>query len=270
MTRTSARDAAKEIEMTTHYRSLMFVAAVAILPVACGTSSPMGTDLAALEAPTQVTSFRSDPTAPVPPQAPDSPESDPVPAPAPNDHQDPAPDPKDPKADPTAIELPTNAPQLPTNAPPMPTNEQAPPSGPETDPLPSPAPPNAPPLPTNDQVPPSGAEIDPLPSPVPPTNQGECQVASIEIKAMGKAILEPAGDGFEAILTDKSGSLIEDGSCEKLVWAAEGARGQTRTVVVIHYESDSRFVYVQGMSGNYKVGVTAPNGVSASIGFEVK
>jgi hypothetical protein len=284
MTRTTAPGAAKEIEMTTQIRSLMFVAAVAILPVACGTSSPMGPDLAALEAGAQVSSFRSDPS-PVPPQAPEpqSPESDTAPVPAPADPNEiPGEDPKDPQADPGSIELPTSRP-----APPSDPNTD--PTDPNTDPFPSPAPPEGntgsdPVPPTSDPhgipVPPSSDTVPvcvqdgnpnpactPAPSPVPPTDPVECQVASIEIRAMGNTFAAPAGEGFIANLTDKGGLLIEDGSCEKLVWAVEGARDQSR--VVIHYENDSRYVYVEGMHGTYKVGVTAPNGVATSIGFEV-
>ena len=283
--------------MTTQIRSLMFVAAVAILPVACGTTSPMGTDLAALEAGAQVSAFRSD--VPVPPQAPEpqSPESDTAPVPAPADPGQIPEDPRDPQADPGSIELPTSrtapAPSDPNTDPNDPDTD---PTDPNTDPLPSPAPPDGntvPVPPTSDPqdtvpptgdtqgipVPPSSDTVPvcvqdgnpnlgcPAPSPVPPTDPVECQVASIEIMSMRQTILEPAGEGFRAILTDKGGLLIDDGSCEKLVWAVEGARDQSR--VVIRYDNDSRYVYIEGMHGTYKVGVTAPNGVSASIGFEV-
>lgn len=287
--------------MTTQIRSLMFVAAVAILPVACGTSSPMGTDLAALEAGAQVSSFRSDPSVPVPPQAPEpqSPESDTAPAPAPAEPGEiPAEDPKDPQADPGSIELPTSRPAPPSDPNTDPIDPNTEPTDPNTDPLPSPAPPDgntgSDPVTPNDEtqdtvpptsepqaipVPPSSDTVPvcvqdgnpnpacaPAPSPVPPTDPVECQAASIEVMSMRQTILEPAGEGFMAILTDKDGLRIEDGSCEKLVWAVEGDSAGTRAV--IHYENDSRYVYIEGMHGTYKVGVTAPNGVAASIGFE--
>lgn len=256
MTRTPAPGAAKEIEMTTHFRSLMFVAAVAILPVACGTSSPMGADLAALEADAQVTSLRIDPTVPVPPQAPEpqSPESDTAPAPAPSEPENnPEPDPKDPQA-------PENDPAE------DPTSRPAPPSVDTSFPVPTPST-----VPTNI---PSPSPNVPSPSPndetapVPPPEPSKCLAASIEIRAMREAIVEPAGEGFMAILSDRNGLLIEDGSCEKLVWAVDGgARDQSR--IVIHYESDSRFVYMQGMRGTYQISVTAPNGVTGWIAVEV-
>jgi hypothetical protein len=287
--RADAHDGAwrrEEITMTMQIRSLMFVAAVAILPVACGTSSPMGTDLAALEAPTQVTSFRSDPTVPVPPQAPDSPEANTDPAPSdpgnipeaspkPEPSSHPAPPPNAPgndtNTDPNNDPLPSPAPPNgdPASVPALPTNDgiPVPPAGdPQAIPVPSPAPPNN----TDPCVGNAARGCTTAPTPVPPTEPAACEVAEIDILLQDWAIAGPSGQGFMAILKTKSGSIIEDDSCEKLAWAVEGARDVSRRIV-IHYVDNSRFVYVEGLQGGtYKVGVTAPNGVAASIGFEVK
>lgn len=88
--------------MTTQIKSLMFVAAVAILPAACGTSgSPTGMEVAAIELDAQ----RREATDPVPPQAPTP--TDPGSIPVPDVK------PAETAPDPTSVPLPADRPNRP-------------------------------------------------------------------------------------------------------------------------------------------------------------
>jgi hypothetical protein len=255
--------------MTTQIKSLMFVAAVAILPVACGTSgSPTGMEIAAVE----LEARRGNDPMPTPPtNAPGDPGSVPVP--------DVKPDvkPVETTPDPTSVPLP-----LPTDrqngarptAPIVPPSE---PSNPEAEPVepqePSdtapPAPPQAPSdtapqvtIPTTPQVTiPTTPQAPNVPAPAPPLPEtDECLAVSMEIAFEGAAF-GSTGDRYRATVIGKSGIEITDLSCEKLVWEVSDSAGTVLTVTT----EGTRYAIVNGDGRAYKIGVTAPNGVSASM-----
>ena len=250
--------------MTMKIKGLMLVAAVAILPVACGTSAPTGMDVAAIEAEGRMSALRSDPSLPVPPQAPEPPSPESIPLPS-----DPGTS-VDPSTDPPAPELPSSRPPRPTPstdpapAPPSSDPIPAPPrGGPSTIPVPSPAPNSG--TPTSVEIPAapgSGRGTIPTPTPIPAPE--ECQAVSIEILSVSTTFAEPRGAGFMALLADKDGRLIEDASCEKLAWEVVGGVNDNR--IDLSYGDNSRFVYVVGMSGGtYKVRATTPNHLTATL-----
>ena len=271
--------------MTTQMKSLVFAAAVAILPVACGTSgSPTGPETT-IEAGLSSQRFSpglppSEPqppseNAPSAPQAPsetvptpqapsESVPSDPgtVPGPAP----EPTPKPVNDPSEGTRPPLPSSRPAQPTRPAP-PSGGGVPENVPEASPEAIPAPPVSDPgsIPTGaptTAVPPPAPLPQPAPLPAPPADTNTCTAASIEILPV-LTFAETAGDEFVAVLTDASGAAIEDKSCETLTWTADGIVAGGRLTIVLG--ADSRSVTIFGATGPYKLGATAPNGKSVSI-----
>jgi hypothetical protein len=267
----------KEIEMTTfQIKSLMFVAAVACLPVACGTSSSTGPDLSAIEAAATASALRSEPgpgpQAPGSPSVlrpvvvivPETPPTDPYPVPSPGvpsniPSESPSPRPV-PSPEPTNdvhVPQPTNDVIVPAPAPDggIPSNIPVPaPGGPSS--IPSPAPPSAPPTTT---VPPTEKPDQEVPPP------SGCLAASIQIVVV-KGFAEPYSVALEAVLVDRDGALIEDSSCERLAWTVFGSGVSLSSRAVITYmdRSNSRLVVLSGAAGTYTVGVSTPGSEASS------
>jgi hypothetical protein len=215
-------------------KTLMFLAAVACLPIACGTS-PTGADVAALGADTSTVASALRVTPPMPPIAPEVPSPNTVPVPVKND----------PGVD--------TAPQ-PTTA--QPTNIN--PNGRR----PAPQPNAGAPVPSADPGPvPAPSDPGPVPTPV------KCLAASVEIVDVVLYAGFP-GTALQAILKDEGGIDITDTSCDSLTWHAEvsdnGVPNTGRPGFVIIQGSSPRNVTLTGLAGVYKVGVSAPNGTSAS------
>jgi hypothetical protein len=231
---------------TFEIKTLLFVAAIACLPIACGTTSVTGPDATSLVGPaTTVSAQRTIDPQPLPPMAP----------------------PADPQGQPGAITPATDdAPEVnvpntdahqgthqPTTDPNHTDPGQTDPS--QTDPSqgnPSQGDPNGIP----------GAT--PLPVDVPP--QTRCLAASVEIVELYLFSAAP-GLSLEARLLDDQQAAITDGSCDKLEWRLEATDGRTGGAIelaTIIYGTDTRYVKVIGAAGAYKVGVTAPNGITSS------
>jgi len=231
MTRKAALRRGKEIEMKTYeIKRLMVVTAIACLPVACGTNSPMGPDVAAIEADFTASALRTQPG--VPPMETPSPESVPVPADDPTTTEEPA--------------VPAPAPQ--PDPGPVPTDPSAP--TPDSIPTPNPS------VPT----PGSGGVTPPAP-PTPQTPTGECQAISVEIVTLS-TFAGTDGLALEAILLGKDGLAITDDSCEKVLW--DGSAAGTDSVT-ISYGASSRYVTVSGPAGTYRIGAITPNNLRAAL-----
>lgn len=329
--------------MTTQMKSLMFVAAVAILPVACGTSqSPTGMDVSAIEAGASFSALRRDP---LPPQVP-PPSGDTVPVPPPVGCG--AVSVTIAVVDTTAIansmsfeatlldgsghsitdksceklvwaaegtsahaslvltagpssrfvtvtglyagtyKVGVTTPNGQTAsvgvtiAPPATTRPDRQAPTPSNGPVPAPLPPTAPGPTTHIPGTPPSAEPtthiptlpvpppspDPMPIPTPTEPGVRCDAASIEITFVGTFLVGyPAGDRFQATLRNSGGVAIQGASCEKLVWTVAGNMATTPLTIVSG--GDTQAISVTGANGAaYKVGVTAPNGIKASLAFD--
>jgi hypothetical protein len=214
---------------------LVVVAAVAFLPIACGTRSMTAPDAAlAVTTESTVSALRFDPL-PLPPTAPEAPSTGTVPE----------------KADPGTVDVPTPG-TVPDNR-----NSRRPAPQPEvgSDPAPS-ARPSVPPV-----VPIGGPSIDPGPVPEPV----KCLAASFEI-AQTVLFMGTPGATLSATILDDKGIAILDDSCDKLVWTVESILGPdaNQNRVSISYGADTRNVTLTGPAGTYKAGVMAINGAAAS------
>jgi hypothetical protein len=212
---------------TFEFKTLMLVAAVACLPIACGTSSVTGPDAASLVGPQgTVSALRS--IDPLPPTVP----------------------PQDPNSEP--------APQVPTSdgVPEVGggghTNQPAHQPAPGTDP---------------NQTDPHGLPgVSPDPGPVPAPAQclaASIEISKLDTFAStpGVALEAILFDEKHVAITDSSCDKLD-----WRVEATDGNIGPgTSTTAAILYGPDTRYVSVIGPAGVYKVGVTAPNGAGNSL-----
>jgi hypothetical protein len=237
---------------------LLVVAAVAFLPIACGTSSVTGPD----SSDSTVSALRLG--EPLPPQAPpQSPEGDPVPVPSPK---------PEPSAEPDPGTIPAPAPTNRGGNRPAPqpdntgvdTSPNAPTNDGNTGNIPAP--------PATDRgntggitvpVPPSGSPVPPSDLPVPePT--GTCDAVTVEIATL-VTFRGTDGVSLEAILRTKDGGVITDLSCETVLWQGIGISSEETGRLVITYGQDSQHVTISGPAGDYKIIATTPNGKSATL-----
>lgn len=227
-------------------KRLMLAALVASLPIACGTSTPMGPDGAADT--TTVTALRVEPLPPTAPEAP-SPEADTVP-PKPG--------------------VPPSSPGLPQQTDPQ-----------ETDPAPAdngpvPTPPSADPgsVPTTrPPVPVAGPVAVPPPPTTPEPNAdrvGPCLAVYSEIAIVRGSLPQPLRHDpvlLEVLMLDSYGKQITDRSCNRVVWSlgGEGVGVGFAAGAIITAHADMRFATVDGSAGSYVIRATTPNGVTASV-----
>lgn len=254
-------------------KTLVFLAAVSCLPIACGTTSVSGPDALALSGPERsVTAMRSvdplPPTAPLPPSADTAPLPSDVNVPTPNDVN--VPTSNDVNVPPTSNDgtVPTsndvNAPEAPNSGSAPRTGQNQPPPAPTSAPTPepdsdtNPVPPTS--VPESDPKPPTSSPV-PVPLPV----SVACLAESIEIVETAVFASTP-GVSLVAMLADAKGNAITDGSCEKLVWTIERSGGADSGFALpqITYGDTTRTVTYSAGTGTYKVGVVAPNGVNSS------
>jgi hypothetical protein len=250
---------------------LTAVAMIACLPIACGSSSPTGPDVAALGADGIASALRSEP---MPPTAPEAPSPEPVPVEGdPSDEVDPAPVPSDDDAG--SIPAPdANTGRRPADVPetdPLPEDDAGSVPAPQPDgnagSIPAPQPENIPGV-----TPPPAATPAPAapPASVPPPqgNDGArgCRASAAEIMILRGSPPQPLHGSavlLEMLMIDNNGDQIKDGSCQGVAWSFDVPRYAAGATITVG--ADTRYASVDGPAGVYVVRATTPNGRTATV-----
>ena len=239
--------------------NLMLVALVACLPIACGSTSPTGPVVDALDAEMTASALRAGPG--LPPTAPQAPstEADPVPQ----------------TGTPTEGVLPVPSPDPNSGSRPRPT--------PTPSALPDSRQPNAgaiPPPPVHTVPATPDADASPsgiLPPPTPPTTEEpgarqQCLAAQAEIMIVRGSLPQPlhADDSvlLEMVMLGRDGIQITDRSCRGVAWSF--FEGRVAVGAIITVGADARFATVTGTPGSYQIRAITSNGVMATVGITVQ
>lgn len=279
----------------------LMVALVACLPIACGSSSPAGLDVAALEADFTASALRSQPG--LPPTAPETPNPESVPAPetgtptedgsAPilptDDDAGSVPPPADDAGSvpvhtdpPTTDPLPGDVGSVPAPEPgdvgavptPQPGNVGSiPPPQPDdagSVPAPQPGDAGSVPVPPVSPVQTPNAPPSPQQVPTPGSDARGCSAIAAEIRILRGSLPQPqlAGNSvlLEVVMLGRDGNLIMDGSCNGVAWSFDSFAADA----VITVSADTRHASVSGLAGAYVVRATTPNGQTATVAITLQ